>query len=263
MNKRLIIVATCLLSYAGLVAQTWEEAWAGTQPTGTQYNAAPVVQYASPAQPQQTTATQNDSKGHLLGLSGGLMVHAGYAFAKDQSTMYHNPNLSTSGKYDGMSLGASVSVRVHLISHLHVGAEAGVSVIPLSKDGSRVTSAWGGAFCDFYWNVKKVQLLAGAMLGGGNVGRLYVSDAVQIGEDTYSTTTYVRTPCFLLDPYIGVEIPVAKRVAILVKLDYMLPFGKKSEGVRMTESIKETIKWNNFLEPSGPRLHVGVMFGNH
>lgn len=260
MNKRLIIVATILLMSAGLVAQTWEEAWAGTQPTATQYNAAPAVQYVAPAQSQQTTTTNNDSKDRLWGLSGGLMVHGGYAFAKNTSTMYHNPTLSTSGKDDGMSLGAAASVRIHLISHLHVGAEAGVSVIPLSKDGSRVTTAWGGAFCDFYWTVKKVQLLAGAMLGGGNIGRLYVSDAVKIGEDTYSTTTYIRTPCFLLDPYIGVEIPVARRVAILVKLDYMLPFGKKSEGLSKT---KEVIKWSNFLEPSGPRLHIGVMFGNH
>lgn len=260
MNKRLIIIATILFTSTGLIAQTWEEAWAGTQPTQTQHNATPVMQNTSYVQPQQTTTTNSGSRGHLVGLSGGLMAHIGYAFAKDASTMYHNPNLGTTRKDDGVSLGANASIRVHLLSHLHVGAEAGVSVVPLSKDGSRITTAWGGAFCDFYWNVRRVQLLVGMMLGGGNIGRLYVSNPIEIEGETYSTTTYIRTPCFLLDPFVGIEIPVARRTAVLVKFDYMLPFGKKSEGLT---NAKETIKWDNFLEPSGPRLHIGVMFGSH
>ena len=44
-------------------------------------------------------------------------------------------------------------------------------------------------------------------------------------------------------------------MAIMIRIDYMLPFGKSRSG------LAENVKWSNFMTPSGPRLYIGIMFG--
>lgn len=202
-----------------------------------------------------------EKKNVFLGFTGGMMLHIGYAFAKSPDELYRNGSLhSVDLSTDGVTLGLGGALRLHLLNHLHIGAEGGVSVMQTMKSGSNIRSGWGGALCDFYGTVGKAQFLIGGLIGGGSVKRLYVPDnEVQVATDnmTYNAS-YTQTPYFLLDPYIGMEFEITKHINLLIKVDYALPFGKGTTGIQ-----KETIRWSNFLAPSGPRLYVGMMFGHH
>ena len=61
-----------------------------------------------------------------------------------------------------------------------------------------------------------------------------------------------------MDPYVGLEIDLGNHMAILIRIDYMLPFGRTSSGLT---NLGTDVKWSNFMTPSGPRLYIGMMFG--
>jgi len=197
----------------------------------------------------------------LTGFTGGMKVHVGYAFAKSPDELFRNGNLQelTNLSTNGITLGLGGELRLHLINHIHLGAEGGVSTMPLAQSGSSIRTGWGGALCDFYGQVGKVQLMAGGLVGGGVNKRLYVPDgsATSSTDPTYNAS-YTSTSFFLLDPYVGLECKLTKRISIIIQVDYMLPFGSSNSGLNT-----ETIRWNNFLSPSGPRLYVGLLFGKH
>lgn len=204
----------------------------------------------------------------FTGFSGGMMLHGGYLFADNPQTVFSNNGL---GSWDyvkalpksGFCYGLGGSLRCHLINHIHLGAEGFVSTMPLMKTGSNVRIGWGGVCCDFYSNWGKVRPLIGLTVGGGTMKRLYVPDNEQVEYTTTSDTTiynssYVKTPFFLLDPYAGLEIGFGNHIALLIRIDYMLPFNIHNTG--LAEAGKQ-VTWDNFVKPSGPRLYVGVMFG--
>lgn len=201
------------------------------------------------------------SNGVFTGFTGGMMLHIGYAFAQSPDELYHNGSLSNAHlSKDGVILGIGGSLRLHLMNHIHLGGEGGMSLMPLMKSGSNLRSGWGGVLCDFYGTVGKAQLFIGGLVGGGSAKRLFVPDNnVQTYEDDIVyNASYTKTPYFLLDPYVGVEFEISKHINLLLKVDYALPFGKGDTGLQ-----KETVRWSNFLAPSGPRLYVGMMFGHH
>jgi len=207
-----------------------------------------------------------EKKEHKLftGFTGGMKLHIGYAFAQSPDELFHNGSLQnvSSLPSDGVTLGLGGELRLHLINHIHLGLEGGVSTMPLMSNGSSVRTGWGGVMCDYYGTVgKRVQLCIGATIGGGSSNRLYVPLSGAEVTDTDATiynASYTQTPFFLLDPYVGLEVGLSKRTSLLIKVDYLLPFGKGNSGI-----TTETVRWSNFLSPSGPRLYVGVMFGRH
>ena len=72
-------------------------------------------------------------------------------------------------------------------------------------------------------------------------------------EDSNSLTynAYFRKTTFLfVGPYVGFEYALTQRVALVCRLDYVVPFGKN-----LTEDY-------TYMAPSGPRLYVGFMFGH-
>ena len=203
----------------------------------------------------------------FTGFSGGMMLHGGYLFSDDPTKVFSNTGL---GSYeyvkglpkDGFCYGLGGALRVHLIDHIHLGAEGFVSTMPLMNTGSNVRTGWGGALCDFYTNWGKVRPMIGLTVGGGTMKRLFVpADSLgyrpveTAGDTTNYNASYAKTPFFLLDPYVGMEIDLGNHMAILIRIDYMLPFGTTKS------SLTENVHWSNFMTPSGPRLYVGVMFG--
>ena len=201
------------------------------------------------------------------GFSGGMMLHGGYLFADSPDKIFSNTGLG-SAKYvmglpkDGFCYGLGGTLRVHLLNHIHVGAEGFVSTLPLMKTGSNVRTGWGGALIDFYMNWGRVRPLIGATIGGGTMKRLYVpkqeegKDYADEDETKYNAS-YTKTPFFFVDPYIGTEIGFGNHIALLIRIDYMLPFGDSQS--KLVETSKA---WDKFMSPSGPRLYVGVMFGH-
>lgn len=224
-------------------------------------------QGAADAQPVKEKKESNASK-VFTGFSGGMMLHGGYLFSDDPTKVFSNTGL---GSYDyvkglpkdGFCYGLGGALRVHLIDHIHLGAEGFVSTMPLMKTGSNIRTGWGGVLCDFYGNWGKVRPLIGMTVGGGTMKRLfvpvdstgYVPVSAGVSDTTNYNASYVKTPFFFMDPYVGLEINLNDHMAILIRIDYMLPFGTTKS------SLSANVNWGNFMTPSGPRLYVGIMFG--
>ncbi|MBR4564814.1 MAG: hypothetical protein IKO26_10235 [Paludibacteraceae bacterium] len=214
------------------------------------------------------TPASGRSGGVFTGFSGGMMLHGGYLFSQTPEKVFSNSGLGSLDYIkglpkDGFCYGLGGTLRVHLLDHIHLGAEGFVSNLPLMKTGSNVRSGWGGAMCDFYTQWGKTRPLIGLTIGGGTMKRLYVpdQDPVKEGTDedaiTYNSS-YVKTPFFLLDPYVGLEIDLTDHMALILRIDYLLPIGKTNSSLVDTA---KTLKWSSFMTPSGPRLYVGLMFG--
>ncbi len=206
-----------------------------------------------------------DKNSVLTGFSGGMFLHAGYAFAESPDALFRNGSLSSVKNVmnlpsDGITLGLGGALRTHLIDHIHLGLEGGVSQMPLMKSGSNIRTAFGGVICDWYFTIGKVRPFVGGLVGGGANKRLFVPDAQNVVEsDSLSyNASYTKTPFFLLDPYIGIEIKLGGHANLVFKLDYMLPFGDSTKGIS-----SHLVTWSNFISPSGPRLYVGIMFGKY
>lgn len=248
MRKRIVITILALLSL-GLTVQGQEDA--GAQPEQQQQ------------QKQKRTASKV-----FTGFSGGMMLHGGYLFSDDPSKVFSNTGLGDPAYVKGLPksgfcYGLGGALRVHLINHIHIGAEGFVSTMPLMGTGSNVRTGWGGALCDYYFNWGKVRPMFGLTIGGGAMRKLYVPDQKAVEYTTASDTTiynasYVKTPFFMLDPYVGMEINLASHMALLIRIDYMLPFNVHNKGLSEAGKI---VNWDNFVTPSGPRLYIGVMFG--
>ncbi len=206
--------------------------------------------------------------GVYTGFSGGMMLHIGYMFSDDPRKIFSNAGLGNEEYVknlpkDGVGLGLGGTLRVHLLNHIHVGAEGGMSIMPLRGHGN-IRIGYGGALCDGYLNWGKTRPLLGLSLGGGVMKRLYLPENpyTYVPEGTTDTTvynaSYTQTPFFYLDPYIGIEIDLNSHMALLLRIDYMLPFGRS--GSTLTD-LKNGVNWGNFMTPTGPRLYVGIMFG--
>ena len=92
------------------------------------------------------------------------------------------------------------------------------------------------------------------------MSRLYVPYDKENIESTATETTYnasyTKTPFFMLDPYIGLEIELTRRIALLLRLDWVLSFGGNGS------QLSKDVSWSHYVSPSGPRLYVGFMFGH-
>ena len=242
MRKTILIILVSALLLPGLTTRAQEDA-------GT---------------PKEVKAKKShSSSGIFTGFSGGMMLHGGYLFAKDPTQVFSNTGLGSFDYVknlpkDGFCMGLGGTLRAHLINHIHLGAEGFVSTMPLMRTGSNVRTGWGGAMCDFYTDWGKVRPLIGLTVGGGVMKRLFVPDAPTVtsaDSETNYNASYTKTPFFLLDPYIGMEIGLTNHMALIIRIDYMLPFGTSKS------KLTPNVDWGNFMTPSGPRLYVGLMFG--
>ena len=226
---------------------------------------------AGPVVAQDSTAVDSNNQGKsdrkvVTGFSGGVMVHLGYAFTSSPDELFRNGSLKEVSNVsdlpsDGVTLGVGAMLRMHFLDCIHLGIEGNISTMPLMKSGSNIRTGWGDVFCDFYFPTKLVRPLLGLGVGGGSMKRLYVpSNAEQIsgGSTAVYNASYTTSPFFLLDPYIGLEFGLGSSASIIIRADYMLPFGKSGS----TLAAKD-ITWSNFITPSGPRLYVGIMLGKN
>jgi len=205
----------------------------------------------------------------FTGFSGGMMLHGGYLFADSPEKVFSNTGLGNAGYVmnlpsKGICYGLGGALRVHLLNHIHLGAEGYMSTMPLMSTGSNIRTGWGGVLCDVYTDWGPVRPLLGLTVGGGAMRRLFVPDSEPVEYESGDNTTnynssFVKSPFFAMDPYIGLEIGLTGHMALIVRIDYLLAFGHTSS--KLTDIDKE-VKWSNFMTPGGPRLYMGVMFGN-
>lgn len=233
----------------------------------------PLGMFAQEQETAETEAPKKEKKSNagkvFTGISGGMMLHAGYLFADDPTKVFSNTGLGSLSYIKGLPssgfcYGFGGELRVHLVNHIHLGGEGNVSTMPLMGTGSNVRTGWGGALCDFYTDWGKTRPMIGLSVGGGTMKKLFVPDADPVeheaaaSDTTIYNSSYVKTPFFYIDPYIGMEISLGDHMALLIRIDYMLPFNVQNTGL---SQVGQKVKWEHFLTPSGPRLYVGLMFG--
>ena len=239
--RKYILILVCAFLSLGLMAQEQEA-------------------YAFDEEPAKEQSAKN---GVFTGFSGGMLLHGGYLFSDDPRRIFSNTGLGSedyikSLPQHGFTFGLGGMLRLHFIDHIHLGAEGYVSTMPLMGTGSNIRSGWGGAFCDVFATWGKVRPLAGLGIGGGSTSRLFVPDKAaetNTADSTNYNASYTKTPFFYIDPYVGLEVALKSHIALLIRIDYMLPFGKTSS------KLTDNVNWSHFMSPSGPRLYVGVMFG--
>ncbi len=230
------------------------------------YSPAPGEQVSEPQYDYGNSGKNTkdkEQKNILTGFTGGMMIHGGYSFASSPDELFRNGSLTETNikdlPRDGFTMGLGGTLRLHLIDHIHLGGEGHMSFMPLASSGTSIRTGWGGVMCDFYATLGIVRPLIGITVGGGSTRRLYVPDneaQTVKGEDNAEyNASFTKTPYFLLDPYVGLEIALGK-ICLLIRADYMLPFGKGDKGLADTK-----VAWSNFLSPSGPRLYIGCLFG--
>lgn len=239
----------------------------------------PLNVYAQEGKGKTTKSSQTPEKAEkskrkvFTGFSGGMLLHMGYGFSENPSELFRNETLKKENlknlPKNGIFLGIGGQLRIHLFNHMRIGGEGYVSTMPLKKVGN-VRSGWGGLTVDGYTTWGKVKPFIGAGIGGGAMYRTYVNHLVNASntEDENDNIVYnasvTKTPFFYLDPQLGLEFGLTKRINLIVRLDYMLPFSAKGEGIRdQLTNVGEQMKdWKGLMTPTGPRLYVGFMF-NH
>lgn len=194
-------------------------------------------------------AMSHDSIPVFQGYSGGMMLHAGYQFGKSDAPRCN--------EWSGATFGIGGALRVNLWNHLRVGAEGYVSTMPTTTTnqantlakGSYVRSGWGGVLADACWRAEKVWPYIGASIGGGACKSLYIYDGSQYDWDSETDAAFNRQAFFYVDPYVGVDICLTRRVHLTLKLDWQLAVGRRLADNR-----------HHLLQPTGPRLYFGFLF---
>ena len=193
----------------------------------------------------------------FTGCSGGMMLHVGYLFAPNAGVLFGNTAFNSMADMPngGVTFGIGGAAKVHFLDRIHLGGEGFVSTMPLLGNNSQIRTGWGGLVLDYYWTRDRFRPFLGFTLGGGSMRRMYDGESTigKPSEDTNGLTynAYFRKTTFLfVGPYVGFEYALTQRVALVCRLDYVVPFGKN-----LTNEYA-------YMTPSGPRLYIGFMFGH-
>lgn len=191
---------------------------------------------------------QTDSVAIFQGCSGGMMGHVGYLFGQPAATVLPS---GESIAMQGMTYGLGGSMRVNLMKHLRVGCEGFSSNVKSGvtdqrdflQKGSYIRTGWGGLIADACWRLEKVWPYIGGSVGGGAMRTLAVVEGSQDDWQTESTVVLHKQGFGYVNPYVGMDYCITRRIHATFRLDWMLAFADKQ-----------------LVLPTGPRLYVGIMF---
>lgn len=194
------------------------------------------------------TLANNDSTRIFQGCSGGMMGHIGYLFGHPAgATLPSGENISP----QGMTYGLGGSMRVNLKKHLRIGCEgfsstvkSGVTDLHNSlQKGSYIRTGWGGVIADACWRLDKVWPYVGGSVGGGAMRTLSIVEGNQDDWSPEQTAILHKQGFGYVNPYVGMDYCITKRIHATFRLDWMLAFAKQQ-----------------LVLPTGPRLYIGIMF---
>lgn len=191
---------------------------------------------------------QTDSVAIFQGCSGGMMGHVGYLFGQPAAAVLPS---GESIAMQGMTYGLGGSMRVNLMKHLRVGCEGFSSNVKSGvtdqrdflQKGSYIRTGWGGLIADVCWRLEKVWPYIGGSVGGGAMRTLAVVEGSQDDWQTESTVVLHKQGFGYVNPYVGMDYCITRRIHATFRLDWMLAFADKQ-----------------LVLPTGPRLYVGIMF---
>ena len=191
---------------------------------------------------------KNDSTAIFQGCGGGMMVHAGYLFGQNAGAVLPSgENISP----QGLTYGLGGSMRVHLMKHLRIGCEGFSSTMKsgatdkngILQSGSYVRTGWGGILADACWRLDKVWPYIGGSVGGGAMRSLYIVEGSEDDWTAEQTAVFHKQSFGYVNPYVGIDYCITKRIHATFRLDWMLAFAQKQ-----------------LVLPTGPRLYIGILF---
>ena len=193
-------------------------------------------------------SAKNDSTAIFQGCGGGMMVHAGYLFGQNAGAVLPSgENISP----QGLTYGLGGSMRVHLMKHLRIGCEGFSSTMKsgatdkngILQSGSYVRTGWGGILADACWRLDKVWPYIGGSVGGGAMRSLYIVEGSEDDWTAEQTAVFHKQGFGYVNPYVGIDYCITKRIHATFRLDWMLAFAQKQ-----------------LVLPTGPRLYIGILF---
>lgn len=188
------------------------------------------------------------------GYQGGMMLHIGYVRSNEfQMTDLNNQPIGVPYSLNGTSLGIGGAIRIGFGKHLRIGMEGYVTTHKYGPNASSAKVGWGGLLLDSHWHINRWTIFTGGIIGGGSYTHLTFIDVDPntpagnypndyIVENQY--TSYRYYPFLVIDPFIGVEYNITKRISLVAKIDYML----------------NVTNWADDFS-TGPRFFFGFMFG--
>ena len=195
-----------------------------------------------------TTALKKEKVRVFQGCSGGMMVHAGYLFGQPAGAILPTGEQIS---MQGLTYGLGGSMRVNLMKHLRIGCEGFSSNVKSGmtdqhgflQKGSYIRTGWGGVIADACWRMEKVWPYIGGSVGGGAMRTLSIVDGSQDDWQAEGTAILHKQGFGYVNPYVGMDYCITKRIHATFRLDWMLAFANKQ-----------------LVFPTGPRLYVGIMF---
>jgi hypothetical protein len=150
-----------------------------------------------------------------------------------------------------MTTGIGGSLRINLWKYLRVGCEGYVSTMKCGatdmknvlQSGSYVRTGSGGLIADACWRMEKVWPYIGAAVGGGAMRTLSVVEGTEEDWRPEDFAMLTKQGFGYVDPYIGVDWCMTRRVHLTLRMDWMLAFADK-----------------RLVLPTGPRFFFGFMF---
>ena len=183
-------------------------------------------------------STAQESK-FIKGFSGGMMVHSGYQYGRD------NP---FGVDISSPTFGIGGCAKLHLTDHFRTGFEGYFSTAPIRKvveSGSHNKLFWTGLLADWFWQHGKLIPYIGTTLGGGMETSFLMFEGDKHDWAPEGMTVLHKQPFFAIDPYVGVEYAVGKALRLTLKADWMLAIN--SDGLN---------------RPMGPRVYFGFIFAH-
>ena len=204
--------------------------------------------YAQTSLPNDSITIVTEKTPVFQGYSGGMMLHAGYLFGKNPSAILPS---GESISPQGMTMGIGGSLRINLWKHLRVGCEGYVSTMNsgatdmrnVLQSGSYVRVGSGGLLADACWRMEKIWPYIGAAVGAGAMRTLSVVEGTEGDWQPEDFAMLTKQSFGYVDPYIGMDWCMTKRVHLTLRMDWMLAFAD-----------------NQLILPTGPRFFFGFMF---
>jgi len=187
---------------------------------------------------QVNAQNTENRKINFQGYSGGMMFHTGYLFKGEINISDFQEKI----KIEGTPVGIGGLLRFHFGKHLRIGGEGYSSTLQYGKNKSYMTLGWGGLLIDCQWKINKFTLFLGGTVGGGSVKNITVVNNLST-HTAEKNAVYRKYSVMIVDPFLGMEYIITRRIQLITKMDYILPVaGKKSDFA------------------TGPRIYVGIIF---
>ena len=209
-----------------------------------------------------STALQSEKSRVFQGCSGGMMGHVGYLFGQPAgATLSTGENISP----QGMTYGLGGSMRVNLMKHLRVGCEGFSSTVKSGmtdqrdflQKGSYIRTGWGGIIVDACWRLEKVWPYIGGSVGGGAMRTLSIVEGNQDDWAPEQTAILHKQGFGYINPYVGMDYCITKRIHATFRLDWMLAFASQQ---KERQALSDDSHSPSIVLPTGPRLYIGIMF---